>query len=116
MSDIRFIAECTKIKDIAKFKEAVSEAVAASRGNHPGTKQYEYYIDEANLRCVVIETYASTDAIAGHVAKVGPIFPKLQALADISAEAFGDPDEKGLAMFKEFGVKVIPFFDGIRLD
>lgn len=77
--------------NLTKFKEAVAQVVAIAKGEEE-TLQYEYFMSPDETRCVVLETYASSEALLAHMAARGPALQRLLELGgDLNADVFGDP-------------------------
>ncbi len=114
MRELKVIARMTNIKDINKFKEIAKEAISITQ-EEPGTLQYEFYLDEENTTCTIIETYKDSDAVENHVQNVGEILQKVSEICDLKVEVYGEEDEKGAALAAQFGAKIVPYFGGVRM-
>jgi quinol monooxygenase YgiN len=114
MEAIRVVVRVKNISDISRYKELSTEAIAKTEGE-PGVLQYEWYLDEENGECVILETYKDSDAVQAHLMNVGEILPQLIELGEMQVEVLGDIDEQLKALAEQFGAKNIPYFNGIRL-
>jgi quinol monooxygenase YgiN len=74
-----------------QFKQLAAEALATIRGE-PGTLQHDWFFSNDGDRCVVRETYASSDAFLAHLAGAGPLLGQLVELGGgLELEVFGEP-------------------------
>ncbi len=74
-----------------QFTKLAAEAMATIRGE-PGTLQHDWFLSDDGTRCVVRETYASSDAFLAHLAGVGPLLGRLVELGGgLELEVFGEP-------------------------
>ena len=74
-----------------QFTQLAAEAMATIRGE-PGTLQHDWFLSDDGTRCVVRETYASSDAFLAHLAGVGPLLGRLVELGGgLELEVFGEP-------------------------
>ena len=62
-----------------QFTQLAAEALATIRGE-PGTLQHDWFLSDDGTRCVVRETYASSDAFLAHLAAAGPLLGRLVEL------------------------------------
>jgi len=74
-----------------QFEQLAAEALATIRGE-PGTLQHDWFISDDGGRCVVRETYASSDAFLAHLTGAGPLLGRLVELGGgLELELFGEP-------------------------
>ncbi len=76
---------------LAEFKEVAAQALATA-STEAGTLQYDWFFNDDETRCVVRETYSSSEAALAHLANVGALLGRLVALGG-GAElvVFGNP-------------------------
>jgi quinol monooxygenase YgiN len=80
--------------DLAEFKEVAAEALAIAR-TEEGVLQYDWFFDEAQTVCVVLETYHDSEALLAHIANVNEAFGRLIELGGgCEVEMFGDPSAR----------------------
>ena len=73
------------------FKQVVAEAVALAK-NEEGTLRYEFFLSPDETTCVVLETYASSEAVLAHMTGMGTVLERLLDLGgELKADFFGDP-------------------------
>ena len=74
-----------------QFTQLAAEALATIRGE-PDTLQHDWFFSDDGARCVVRETYASSDAFLAHLAGAGPLLGRLVELGGgLELEVFGEP-------------------------
>jgi len=104
-----------KIKEgkLGEFKELIPQFISAVKEKDPGTIIYEWYLDEERMECVVLESYADSDAVMAHVANVGGLLQKSAEFGDLTLEVFGNPSNELLKVFESIGASIYPYFSGI---
>ena len=110
--DIRaeFAIQEGKADEFMKLAQDMSRAVEAGE---PDTIGYQFYLDGA--RCIVHETYASSEAALAHHAGAASqaILPKIFSVASLSRlEVYGDPSEKLQKTLAGFGARIYRPFAG----
>jgi quinol monooxygenase YgiN len=74
-----------------QFKQLAAEALATIRGE-PGTLQHDWFFSDDGARCVVCETYASSDAFLAHLTASGALLGRLVELGGgLELEVYGEP-------------------------
>ncbi len=67
--------------------------------NEPGTTDYQFYLNETEIKCLVHETYVNSDAVLAHNAGVASK-PKILSISRISRfDVYGHPGEELLTSF-----------------
>ena len=56
-----------------------------------GTLQYDWFLNEDENECVVLERYRDSNAVMDHMANLGETMGQLFSTGDFSAEVFGTP-------------------------
>jgi quinol monooxygenase YgiN len=98
-NQIQFRAEFTiqegKIEEYKKLVQDMSRVVEA---NEPDTINYQFYLNrDDETKCIVYETYASSEAVFAHINGVASqtILPKIFNVSKISGFAvYGNPSEE----------------------
>ena len=94
----------------AEFKDLAAEALKITMED-PGNLQYDWFFSQDESRCVVRETYVSSEAILAHLAMVGDVLGRLvDAGGGLEVELFGDPSPELLQAAEPFNTKVYAFF------
>jgi quinol monooxygenase YgiN len=96
-----------------EFKQLIPELIKAVKKNEPGAIHYEWYLNEETMECVVLESYADSDAVRAHAGNIGESLQKLLGISDLKLETFGNPDPELKNMIKDMGAKNYPFFAGL---
>jgi quinol monooxygenase YgiN len=81
---------------IEEFKRLVEEMSKAVENNEPGTKRYQFYLNEDETQCVLNESYVNLQAVLAHLKGVPflTIFPKIYNICKIDkVEVFVDMNE-----------------------
>ncbi len=78
-------------ENAGEFRQLAADALEIVR-SEPGTLQYDWFFSADGTRCVVRETYASSDAVLGHLGNVGPILGRMVELGGgLELDIFGSP-------------------------
>jgi hypothetical protein len=65
--------------------------------NEPDTINYQFYLNRAETKCIVNETYANSEAVLAHITGVASqtILPKIFSVSRISrCDVYENPSEK----------------------
>jgi quinol monooxygenase YgiN len=114
MSKVSYIIELT-IKDgeVDKFKSLSAGYVSAVKENEPETLGYQWYLSEDKKRCILQETFSSSEALLNHLANVGPSLPELLAIAPITRlEVLGSVSDDARKALTELGAVHFPHLSG----
>jgi quinol monooxygenase YgiN len=104
METIRIIASFTAIgrENRGRFKEAavaLTELVASEEG----TLEYSYYLTADETQCLMIETYASPEALSAHMGHVGHLLaPLFESGGSVDVNILGDAPEALIQATKDF--------------
>ena len=97
---------------LAPFKEGANRCIALTK-NEPGAIVYDWFVDEENMLCTVVETYNDSEAVQAHVGNVNEELAKLMAISDFSAEVFGDASPELSVALKDMGIVPVSHFNGL---
>jgi quinol monooxygenase YgiN len=89
-----FNIEDGKIEGYKKLVQDMSRAVEA---NEPETTRYQFYLDGPETKCIVWETYTSSEAALAHIngAASQIILPKIFNISKMTKiEVYGKPSEE----------------------
>ena len=113
MEKIHIIARF-KIFDgkLEEFNQGKEECISLTR-NEPGALLYDWFLDEENSVCTVIETYKDSSAVLDHAQNVNPALAKLLEIADFSGDVFGNVSDEVKNALKEMGITPVPFVGGL---
>ena len=115
-NQIHFRAEFTieegKIEEYKKLVQDMSRVVEA---NEPDTINYQFYLNKAETKCIVNETYANSEAVVAHNTGVASqtILPKVFNVSRISRfDVYGNPSEELQKVLASFGPQTYNLFAG----
>ncbi|MDQ4100895.1 MAG: antibiotic biosynthesis monooxygenase [Thermoproteota archaeon] len=80
-----------------EFKKLAKEMSDMVRRSESGTRKYEWFLSEKENKCLVIETYHSSNSGLVHIRgeAINKIFPEILKVAKITRfEICGDPSEE----------------------
>jgi quinol monooxygenase YgiN len=114
MSKISYILEFTIAGGKAdEFKTKAQGYIDAVQKNEPGTLGYQWYVDDGGTRCLVHETFASSEALLAHLQHVGPSLPELLAIAPITRlEVLGSASTEAKDALAALGAVHFPHLGG----
>ena len=98
---------------LEEFKQLIPVFISTVKEQDPGTLTYDWYLNEDSMECVVLETYADSEAVLAHAGNVGEHLQKVREVADISIELYGDPSEELRKAIEGLAPKIYPFFSGL---
>jgi quinol monooxygenase YgiN len=93
MKTIRVNAKFTNITSasLAAFKKVAAEALEITKGEE-GVLQYDWFLNDNETVCVVLETYQDPHALLAHITKTDKVFARLIELGGAcELEMFGNP-------------------------
>ena len=97
-NQIHFRAEFTiEEGKIEEFKKLVQDMSRVVEANEPDTINYQFYLNRAETKCIVHETYANSEAVFAHITSVASqtILPKVFSVSKISRfDVYGNPSEE----------------------
>ncbi len=95
-----------------EFNRGMEECISLTK-NESGALVYDWFLDEGNSLCTVIETYQDSSAVMAHAGNVNPALSKLLEITDFSGEVFGNASIELKAAIGEMGIDPVPYLDGI---
>ena len=95
-----------------KFKKGAEDCIAATK-NESGALLYDWFINENELSCTVIETYKDSNAVLAHVGNVNEPLSKLMEISDFVVEVFGNASVELQNALKEMKVTPVKYFGGL---
>jgi quinol monooxygenase YgiN len=107
-----FIIEEGKIEEYKKLVREMSKVVEA---NEPDTIDYEFYLNRAETKCIVHETYTNSEAVLAHNVGLASqtILPKIFSVSRISRfDVYGNPTEELQKVLTSFGSQAYNLFAG----
>jgi quinol monooxygenase YgiN len=114
MSELRLSVRCDihegKLDDFRAVAAACMESV---RTKDTGTLQYDWFLNDAGTKCVILERYGSSDALLEHIANLGEIFVALLATCELKADVFGNPSDELLAATAAIPTRIYRHYQGL---
>jgi len=83
--------------------------------NEPDTIKHQFYLNTADTKCIVHETYANSEAALAHTTGVASqtILPKIISISRISRfDVYGNPNEELKKVLTSFGSETYHLFAG----
>ncbi|MGH9925887.1 MAG: putative quinol monooxygenase, partial [Nitrososphaeraceae archaeon] len=115
-NQIHFRAEFTiEEGKIEEYKRLVLEMSRVVEANEPDTINYQFYLNRAETKCIVHETYANSEAVLAHNAGVASqtILPKIFSVSTISRfDVYGNPSEELQKVLTSFDPQTYNLFAG----
>jgi quinol monooxygenase YgiN len=79
---------------VEEYKRLSAEAMEIVRAKEPGTLEYSVYLNADETEAVVIERFASSDALIEHGANMRDVSPAVLATGTVEGELLGEPSEE----------------------
>jgi quinol monooxygenase YgiN len=99
-------------EDLAEFKRLAGQLMDVTKADE-GVLQYDWFFSADEGKCVVRETYASSDAVLVHLAMAGELLGAIVPLGGgIEVEVFGEPSAELAAAIESMEPAVHTFFQG----
>ncbi len=115
-NQIHFRAEFTiEEGKTEEYKKLVQEMSRVVEANEPDTINYQFYLNRAETKCIVHETYANSEAVLAHNAGVASqtILPKIFSVSTISRfDVYGNPSEELQKVLTSFDPQTYNLFAG----
>ena len=105
MEPIHIIATFTAVppEQLATFKATVAEATELV-AQEDGTLEYAWFFDADETRCLLIEKYASEDALMTHMGNIGHLMgPLFESGGPVEVSILGPAPEALIDATRAFG-------------
>lgn len=79
---------------VEEYKRLSAQAMDIVRARETGTLEYAIYFNEDETEAVVIERFASSEALIEHGANMSEISPAVLATGTVEGELLGEPSEE----------------------
>jgi len=96
-----------------EFKALAAECMRTVREKDSGTVQYDWFFNEAQTECVVLEAYRDSQAVLEHNANIGATLGAILAISDCTFEVHGTPSPKLLEATAGLSIKVYSPFQSM---
>ncbi|MFL5680658.1 MAG: putative quinol monooxygenase [Chloroflexota bacterium] len=87
----RFRFHPGKVEEYKRLSEAAMDIV---RAKEPGTLEYSVFLNEDESEAVVIERFASSEALLEHGANMSEISAAVLQTGTVEGELLGDPNDE----------------------
>jgi quinol monooxygenase YgiN len=91
-----------------EYKKLVQDMSRVVEANEPDTINYQFYLNRAGTKCIVLETYANSEAVLAHITGIASqtILPKILSVSRISRfDVYGNASEKLQKSLARFGAQ-----------
>ena len=113
---IQFRAEFTiELRKIQECKKLIQEMSRMVEANEPDTINYQFYLNKDETKCIVNETYVSSEAALVHNNGVASrtVLPRIFSLAKLSRfDVYGNPNEELQKLLANLGAETFNLFAG----
>jgi quinol monooxygenase YgiN len=102
-----------------EFKRLGEEMSEAVENNEPGTKRYQFFLNDDQTQCVVNESYVNLEAALAHLKSVASqtILPKIFDACKINRfEVFGEINDDLMKALAQMGGVNYHFLTGFSRD
>lgn len=96
-----------------EFKRIAAECLAIVRAKDPGTSQYEWYLNDEQTECIVLETYDTADALRAHAKNVGHLIGQLLGISQCSVEMLGTPTPEIREVLRRMSMTLLTPLQGV---
>ena len=100
---------------IEEYKKLVQDMSRVVETNEPGTINYQFYLNRDETKCMVHETYASSEAAIVHnnCFASRTILPKILGVSRINTiDVYGNPSEELQKALTSFSPQIYNLFTG----
>ena len=98
---------------LAEFKEVAAAILAAVQASGHDTLEYEWFLNREQTECVVLETFASSEALLAHADRVADLAVRLFSITDLAdIWLCGEPSAAVLEKTAAFAPKPYAFMQG----
>ena len=95
------------------FKNKLDEAIALVEATEQGALNYQFYFDDAETKCYVMEQYIDSAAMMIHLANVSTILNDILQVSTVTRlEIFGPVSTEAHAFASSLGARFYSYYDG----
>ena len=112
---IRSVAEVSIVAGkLDEFKKIATEAIERVEANEPDTLSYEWFFNDDESKCYLLEWYKNSEAVLAHLENIGDLLGSLVEISSTNRlEIYGDPSEALRQTLEPFGAKIHTHWHGI---
>lgn len=99
----------------AEFEKLAKQMSDMVRRSEPGTRKYEWFLTEKGNKCLIIETYDSSNSGLAHVRgeAINKIFPEILKIANVTRfEICGNPSVELIRELADDNPSIYRFIGG----
>jgi len=114
MDKIQFVARF-KLHEgkVKEFKTVAKDCLTVVKEKDKGVLQYNWFFDEKESECVVVELYKDSAAVLNHAGLIGELLGKAMAISDFSGEIYGNASDELKGALAALNVKMYHYFQGL---
>ena len=80
---------------LEEFKNAAGHFIERVKTSEPDTLIYDWYFNDGESRCYIIEEYKDSGALLTHLANIRNLYESLFEISEIThIEVYGDPSKE----------------------
>ena len=114
MSKIRVVARFSiHSGKTEEFKRIAAECLQLVQTKDTGTFAYEWFMNDAQSECVVLEAYDGAEALLAHTDNVGPMAGKLFEVSHCVIEIYGKPPDQMMSALKGLPITLFERLQGL---
>ena len=83
-------------------------------GKDPGTTRYDWYYDEASLKCVAMDAYLDTPSMFAHMKNAHDVHEELFDHSTMITEFLGELPEEAKAAVARYDPYILPLYAGLK--
>ena len=91
-----------------EFKAVGAELLPIIRSKDPGTTRYDWFYDDANLKCVALDCYADTPSMFAHMKNAHDVHELLYNCSTMLTEFLGELPDDAKAAVARYDPNVLP--------
>jgi hypothetical protein len=98
-----------------EYKKPVQDMSRVVEANEPDTINYQFYLNRSGTKCIVHETYATSETVLAHITGIASqtILPKILSVSRISRfDVYGNPSEELQKVLTRLGPQTYNLFTG----
>lgn len=95
------------------FRELARLCMESTRKKDSGTFQYDWFFNDDQTECVVLERYRDSSAILEHAKNLGQLLADISAVGNPVFEIYGDPTQELLEATSELPIRVFRPFQSL---
>ncbi len=88
-------------------------APAVPAASRSGPRLGDFFLNADETECVILKTYANSEAVLDHVDNLGDVLDRLLGLGELSEEVFGDPSPQLREILAPLNSKIYTRLQGL---